>query len=53
MTAVLFGYDRRLYAANAFGELVCLGTDATSGRPEKRIIIDQDPQKSRQYIDLE
>lgn len=52
MTTVLFGPDRRLYAASAFGELVRWTLDE-SGRPINRRILEQDPRKSRQYIDLE
>ena len=52
MTTVLFGPDRKLYAASAFGEIVCWNIDA-EGKPGKRTTIFQDPSTSRQYIDLE
>ncbi|MDF1815231.1 MAG: Ig-like domain-containing protein [Verrucomicrobiales bacterium] len=52
MTTVLFGPDRKLYAASAFGELVCYDVDA-SGKPSNRTTIIQDKSTSRQYIDLE
>lgn len=52
MTTVLFGPDRRLYATDAFGQLVCWEVDE-QGRPgEKRLLL-SDPDRSRQYIDLE
>jgi hypothetical protein len=52
MTAVLFGPDRRLYAADAFGSLVRWDV-APDGKPvEKRTLL-ADPARSRQYIDLE
>lgn len=53
MTTVLFGPDRRLYAASAFGELVRWDLDSETGKPVRRTVLDQDPGKSRQYIDLE
>ncbi|MDF1752433.1 MAG: Ig-like domain-containing protein [Verrucomicrobiales bacterium] len=52
MTTVLFGPDRKLYAASAFGEIVCWDLDE-NGRPKNRKTLFQDPSKSRQYIDLE
>lgn len=52
MTTVLFGPDRRLYAADAFGNL--LRWDISSdGRPIKKQVLLSDSNKSRQYIDLE
>ena len=52
MTTVLFGPDRRLYAADAFGTLVRweLGD---GGIPEAKQVLLDDPRRSRQYIDLE
>jgi hypothetical protein len=52
MTSVLFGPDRRLYAADAFGSLVRwdIGQD---GKPVNKRTLLSDPKQSRQYIDLE
>ncbi|CAN5161744.1 hypothetical protein BH23VER1_BH23VER1_32120 [soil metagenome] len=52
MTTVVFGPDRRLYAADAFGHLVVwdVGNDQ---RPHNRQTLLDDPTESRQYIDLE
>lgn len=52
MTTVLFGPDRRLYAADAFGSLVSWEV-APDGRPVKKTTLLNDPTGSRQYIDLE
>ena len=52
MTTVLFGPDRRLYAADAFGHLVRWDIDG-DGAPRNRTVLLSDPRKSRQYIDLE
>jgi hypothetical protein len=52
MTTVLFGPDRRLYAADAFGNLVCWDI-ADDGKPTGKQTILSDPNRSRQYIDLE
>lgn len=52
MTTVLFGPDRKLYAASAFGEIACWDVDAT-GKPSNRTVVFQDPTRSRQFIDLE
>jgi hypothetical protein len=52
MTTVLFGPDRRLYAADAFGNLVCWDI-ADDGKPTGKNNILADPRQSRQYIDLE
>jgi hypothetical protein len=52
MTTVLFGPDRRLYAADAFGHLVRFDLD-DQGRPRNRTVLLSDPRESRQYIDLE
>lgn len=52
MTTVLFGPDRRLYAASAFGEIVVWNV-AKDGRPTDRKTIFQDATYSRQFIDLE
>jgi hypothetical protein len=52
MTTVLFGPDRRLYAADAFGSLVCWDV-APDGRPSGKRTLLADPTRSRQYIDLE
>ncbi|MDQ8184739.1 Ig-like domain-containing protein [Pelagicoccus sp. SDUM812002] len=52
MTTVSFGPDRRLYAADAFGNLVRWEID-DRGRPEKRTTLLSDRSESRQYIDLE
>ena len=51
-TTILFGPDRRLYAADAFGSLVRWDLDPT-GRPINRTVVLADPRRSRQYIDLE
>lgn len=52
MTTVLFGPDRRLYAADAFGSIYRYELDET-GKPIGRSVILSDESKSRQYIDLE
>ena len=52
MTTILFGPDRRLYAASAFGELVRWDIDE-SGQPYDRTVLLSDSTTSRQYIDLE
>jgi hypothetical protein len=52
MTTVLFGPDRRLYAADAFGSLVRWDI-ADDGKPVNKQTLVTDPKKSRQYIDLE
>lgn len=52
MTTVSFGPDRRIYAADAFGNLVRWEID-DEGRPENRTVLLSDEKKSRQYIDLE
>jgi glucose/arabinose dehydrogenase len=52
MTTVLFGPDRRLYAADAFGSLVRWEI-APDGRPVRKTALLRDPTESRQYIDLE
>jgi len=52
MTTILFGPDRRLYAADAFGHLVRWDID-DEGRPQNRTVLLSDPKQSRQYIDLE
>ena len=52
MTTVLFGPDRRLYAASAFGELVCWTVDE-QGRPKEKTQLFQDKSTSMQFIDLE
>ncbi|MCB1121487.1 MAG: cytochrome c [Verrucomicrobiae bacterium] len=52
MTTVLFGPDRRLYAADAFGKLYRYDLDK-NGTPINRVVILSDPTTSRQYIDLE
>lgn len=52
MTTILFGPDRRLYAADAFGHLVRWEIDE-AGRPVDKRTLLSDPRESRQYIDLE
>ena len=52
MTTVLFGPDDRLYAADAFGNLVRWDLDE-NGTPVRKSTLLSDPKKSRQYIDLE
>ncbi|QDT11470.1 hypothetical protein K239x_34680 [Planctomycetes bacterium K23_9] len=52
MTTILFGPDRRLYAADAFGHLVRWDID-DQGFPQNRTVLLSDPNESRQYIDLE
>ena len=52
MTTVVFGPDRRLYAADAFGRLVRWDID-DDGKPINKQTLLADPKKSRQYIDLE
>ncbi|MCO8120110.1 Ig-like domain-containing protein [Stieleria sp. TO1_6] len=52
MTTVVVGPDRRLYAASAFGEILCWDLDA-EGRPSNRRVLFHDPTTSRQFIDLE
>jgi hypothetical protein len=52
MTTVLFGPDRRLYAADAFGNLVRWDI-ADDGTPTGKQTMLADPRQSRQYIDLE
>ncbi len=52
MTTVLFGPDRRLYAADAFGNLVRWNI-AKNGKPINKQMLLSDPKRSRQYIDLE
>jgi len=52
MTTVLFGPDRRLYAASAFGEIVCWNVDL-KGRSSHRQTLFRDETTSRQFIDLE
>ena len=51
-TTVLFGPDKRLYAADAFGSLVRWDIDE-AGVPVNRQVLLSDPKRSRQYIDLE
>lgn len=52
MTALAFGPDRRLYAADAFGSLVRWEIDE-NGTPFGKTTLLSDPDMSRQYIDLE
>jgi hypothetical protein len=52
MTTVLFGPDRKLYAADAFGTLVSWDVEA-DGAPVRKSVVLRDPAESRQYIDLE
>tara|TARA_R110002096_G_scaffold16106_50_gene55357 strand:+ start:14560 stop:16320 length:1761 start_codon:yes stop_codon:yes gene_type:complete len=52
MTTISVGPDGKLYAADAFGSLVRWSLDE-SGKPYNREQILRDPEKSRQYIDLE
>ena len=52
MTTVLFGPDRRLYAADALGSVYRYDID-DSGKPVNRVVLLSDESKSRQYIDLE
>ena len=51
-TTILFGPDRRLYAADAFGTLLRWDLDE-DGRPINKTTLRTDPRRSRQYIDLE
>lgn len=51
-TTILFGPDRRLYAASAFGELVCWDVNE-AGKPSNRTVLFKDETTSRQFIDLE
>ncbi len=52
MTTVIFGPDRRLYAADAFGHLVRWEIDE-QGLPRNKTVLLDDSTMSRQYIDLE